>query len=174
MLQKIANLICDVAENEEKKLRKLSNKGIMNCPELAFVYLVAKKVSEESEQIFGQSIDWELEKSDKKKDIRRLDLYIKASSPNVNVAIEFKLGYEVREWEKDVDKLLKIKDLDNLSRMFCVLLTDDVNKIPKENKRIKKFSTNDLPVKSLKLIGFPSLAGGPKKQCIIGIWEVLK
>jgi hypothetical protein len=89
------------------------------------------------------------------------------------IAIEFKLGYEVSEWEKDVEKLLHFDKVKILCRMFCVLLTDKLGVAPEANTRIFEFSTNPRPqgyVKHIKFDNFPS--GGPRKQCIVGIWEV--
>jgi hypothetical protein len=128
--EKIAALICSVARREDAELMKISNKGIMNCPELAFVYSVAKDLSMMSHQIFGQAskpemLEWSLEKSITDRNINRLDLYInpKLLSPNDGIIpIEFKLGYEVSEWEEDVDKLIRINGK-NLCKIFCAIIT---------------------------------------------------
>lgn len=175
--QEIAKLIYSVAKIENDELLKISRKGIMSCPELAFVYLVAKNLSIRSSQIFGQPqdiLDWSLEKSKKEWNIRRLDLYIDPKLPPPRegiIPIEFKLGYKVSEWEKDVDKLLNIKNVNILSRMFCALLIED---LPNKD-RIKNFEEGSKR-NNLHRIGnfvsFRTFFNGKEEQCIIGIWEI--
>ena len=177
--RKIAKLICDVAKNEDDVLRDHSNKGIMNCPELAFVYSVAKELSRKSHHIFDQNIDWFTEYSENGTDIQKIDLYIKTSPQNstkVNIAIEFKLGYEVFGWKKDVDKLLKIQN-DNTLCMFCLIKPyKQVAKMPKEQS-IECFEEGSQK-KHLTRIGnfdsFRTLIDDKEKDCIIGIWKVHK
>jgi hypothetical protein len=177
--QKIADIICSVARREDAELAKILNKGIMHCPELAFVYSVAKELSWKSHYIFGQKIAWFTEYSETRTDIQKIDLYIKAmpqSSPEVNIAIEFKLGYEVSGWEKDVDKLLKIQN-DNTLCMFCLLKPyKQVTKMPTKQS-IEFFevgSRKEYLTIIRKFDPFPTLIDGKEKYCIIGVWEVRK
>lgn len=201
---KIADLICSVARREDAELLKISNKGIFACPELAFVYSFAKALSMMSHQIFEfkeqrETLKWSLEKSDNKMNIRRLDLYIVEpklpDSSESFIAIEFKLGYEVTEWEEDVIKLIKIKDKKdengNIShriscRIFCAMILVPLEtefKDIQDIKRIKDFlNAAKNPRKSpseeyeLKQIGdfdlFRTRHKNEDKQCIIGTWEV--
>jgi hypothetical protein len=168
--EQIVNLIYDVAKKENEYLQKGKN-GIMDCPELAFVYLVARRLS----GIFPQhDIDWSLEKTNNKWNMRRLDLYINPNLPPPNegiIAIEFKMGYEVVEWEEDVDKLLNIKNIKTLHRIFCALLLKD----PPESDRIKQLEEG-VKGNSINRItefnSFSTLYKGRPNQCIIGAWEV--
>jgi hypothetical protein len=151
----------------KKENDNLGLKGIMRCPEHAFVYLVARELSNKC-----QSIDCEWEYSDKdKKSFRRLDLYIKymfQSSPEINIAIEFKMGYSPNDWKKDVEKLKEIKD-DKLCRMFCLLKTYEQKE--NANKILSKFS-NDNKLDEKMRCNFPTKCENKNTQCFIVIWKV--
>lgn len=171
--KKIADLICDLARSEDTELRR-SGKGIMKCPELAFVYLVAKEWKKQSCQIFNADMKWFLEHTDNEKGFNRTDLYIEQQP--LNIAIEFKMGYALTEWEQDIEKLLKI-NINNILRIFCLIKTYDLDpnkKIPKD-EQISKFEDELKKVNLKKLASdfFCTLLDGQERKCVVSLWEVV-
>ena len=62
MLQKISDLIVDVAIQEDLILRRV-NRSVLMIPELAFVYAVGREIAINTESIFGSNeVSWKPEK----------------------------------------------------------------------------------------------------------------
>ena len=61
MLNKISDLIVDVARREDLILRRVG-KGVLLIPELAFSYAVGRELASNAEDIFGTiEVTWKLE-----------------------------------------------------------------------------------------------------------------
>jgi exonuclease VII large subunit len=168
MLSRIAEEILFVVEDENMYLMGIK-KEIMKIYEHALVYLVAKRLSSNSNEIFGQEmINCEMEKTCEKKKNSRLDLYInsinkRSSESEINIAIEFKMGSEHSKWKKDINKLLEIKDANNLRRMFCLLTADKAIIDKSEN-----FS-NEEHLHNIMKFKFHTYGD---KEALLKIWEV--
>ena len=106
MVEKISDLIVDVARKEDLILRRVG-KGILLIPELAFTYLVGRQIALYAESIFGtNNVSWKPETTITS-DSGRTDLVFDVRDRK-GIAIEFKIGGMGESYIRDIDKLKAI------------------------------------------------------------------
>lgn len=131
MLDKIADLIVDVARREDMVLRRVG-KGVLHLPELAFAYAVGREIALQAERIFGTNkVRW-MPETTLTTESGRTDLIFQTDSGN-GIAIEFKIGGSVDLYKRDIEKLRNIPT--SHEALFCALIDAWPNKL-ESNPRV--------------------------------------
>lgn len=174
MLNKISDLIIDVARNEDLILRRVG-KGVLHLPELAFTYAVGREIALQTERIFGtDKVRWMPEVTLTPKS-GRTDLIFE-NQIGKGIAIEFKTGGSVDSYKKDIEKLRNIPD--NYEALFCALIDAYPNNLETDN-RITGIEALDGVERICRDKFFDFFATLDDKYvsqlcCIVGIWKVNK
>jgi len=173
MLNKIANIIVNVARKEDLILRHVG-KGIFHLPELAFTYIIGREIAINAENIFGTSnIEWFLEKNITEK-AGRTDLVFEVNKKN-GIAIEFKIGGKHETYIKDIEKLKNIPD--NYETIFCALIDAWPDQLHSDPRIIAVKSVPGVkPICKDEFFDFFATLSDFVHQicCIVGIWQVSK
>ncbi|KFZ37103.1 hypothetical protein HR45_12785 [Shewanella mangrovi] len=120
-LERIAEIIYETAEQEDKELLEIANEGIFHMPELAFVYQCGKSIKKDANRIFGHDdVKW----------IRELDLknggptdLVFENRDDETLAIEFKMRATDTAYQNDIMKLCRI-ERPNTKKLFCALIDE--------------------------------------------------
>lgn len=162
--------IIDVSLEEDKLLADIADKGIFFVPEIALVYLIGRKVSENCLQM-NTKLEWNKEEklSD---DYGFADLVFRGSDIGT-VVIEFKKSATIDAYIDDVRKLQKLDS--KYVKIFCILA--DVFQMELENdpriNRLEEIFINEIH----RIEDFFCFQTGYSNyhktvNCLIGVWEV--
>ncbi|MFD2175974.1 hypothetical protein [Veronia pacifica] len=171
-IEKIADIICQTARDEDIELSELANEGIFWMPELAFVYQCGKNIIREAESVFGTSeVIWCREKNYGNGGPTDLAFEL----PNGELlAIEFKLRATTTAYEGDVKKLCRISR-PQTTRLFCALVDVFESVITGDDGRQKHIETlpgyRVTPIKKLSFSTKQNWYKSPVK-CVACVWSV--
>ena len=170
LIHSIHKLIIETIENEAKFLKRIE-KGIFYLPERALVYLIARKIKEDSE--LGKHIsNFEFEK-------RRVDLTLKTEKFG-EILIEFKIRgrwYDNARgsYSRDIEKLEKVLNGD--IRIFYALIDTAPHELENDERIVnieKKFKGRiERMPKGRPFLAFTSTLDNQKRTCIIGCWKII-
>lgn len=171
ILTRIANIIVDVARNEDLLLRRVG-RGIFVVPELAFVYTVGRTIASRAHEIFGTTdVRWLPESAIG--DVGRVDLKFEVKD-QPTYAFEFKRSGTGAAYVQDLKKLASLDD-GKYERIFCALIDawpDDID----PNPRIKAVEESGIPLERLieHFDFFATLDSRYVNQvcCVVGLWHV--
>jgi hypothetical protein len=118
-LEKIAKVVVDVAQREDLILHPVG-RGVLQIPELAFVYVAGREIALKAESIFGISnVPWLLERTINATS-GRTDLVFVPDNQK-SIAMEFKIDGGGDQYVADLKKLAAI-DPEKYERVFCALM----------------------------------------------------
>lgn len=180
LLNKVADLIVDVARQEDILLRRVG-KGILQIPELAFAYAVGREIALNAESVFGTyKVHWRPEtKISSRSGITDLVFDVDeegAERQARGLAIEFKIGGTAVSYKDDLAKLKNIPE--NYEKIFCALIDAWPEDLAKDG-RVRAVDSEH-GVKRLcrgKFFDFfASLHEGYANQlcCIVAVWHLTK
>ncbi|EOX4102436.1 hypothetical protein ACMXLF_004682 [Vibrio alginolyticus] len=172
-INRIAQIICSVAENENRELLDLAQEGIFHMPELAFAYECGKAIIKESNNVFGEAqVEWCRECD--LKNGGPTDLVFNLDS-GYTVAIEFKLRDTTNSYQSDIEKLGRIKN-EKCIRLFCALVDVFNHQLPDDGRQAYIESLPNYQVKSLYKSTFGTRQSRYVKpvSCVACVWEVGK
>lgn len=169
-INRIAQIICSVAESENRELSDL-DLGIFHMPELAFAYECGKAIAKESKKIFGETkVEWYRECD--LKNGGPTDLVFELDS-GYKIAIEFKLRDTTTAYQNDIEKLGRIKEKKCI-RLFCALIDVFNHKLPDDGRQADIERLPNYQVKSLHKVTFETKQNRYVKpvSCVACVWEV--
>ncbi|OCH29970.1 hypothetical protein A6E13_19095 [Aliivibrio fischeri] len=170
-INRIAQIICSVAESENKELSDISQEGIFHMPELAFAYECGKAIIKESKSIFGETtVEWCRECD--LKNGGPTDLVFKLGS-GYTIAIEFKLRDTTTAYQNDIEKLGRIKE-EKCIRLFCALVDVFNHQLPDDGRQVYIECLPNYQVKPLHKVTFDTKQSRYVKpvSCVACVWEV--
>ena len=172
MLDKISDLVVDVARKEDLILRRVG-KGILSIPELSFTYSVGRQLASNAESIFGTNdVSWKPETTISA-DSGRTDLVFDVQG-GTGIAIEFKIGGNSDSYIRDINKLKAIPG--DYEKIFCALvdawpddlLSDGRIQAVESQEGINRICRDKF------FDFFSTLHDAYKGQlcCVVGVWHV--
>jgi len=173
MLNKVSDLIVDIARKEDLILRRVG-KGVLHLPELAFTYAVGREMALQAERIFGtDKVRW-MPETTITSESGRTDLVFD-SEAGKGIAIEFKIGGSVESYKRDIEKLQNISP-NKYETIFCALIDAWPNQLENDSRvaGIEAIDGVERICRDKFFDFFASLDDNYAKQicCIVGVWSV--
>ncbi|WP_298441860.1 hypothetical protein [uncultured Ferrimonas sp.] len=170
-LEKLGQLIYDLAKQEERDLAPLAPEGIFYMPELAFAYQCGKAVMRDPAAIFGtDKVTWHRER-----DLGNggpTDLLFELDDGR-QLAIEFKLRSTSRAYQADVNKLAQIDD-GNCTKLFCALVDVFSKDLPDDGRQrhIEAMSTPQVTVVFKHEFATRQQRYASAVSCVVALWQI--
>jgi len=175
--ERISKTILEVALEENRVLTGCFNKGIFDIPELAFVYLVGKKISFSTSTHFdSENYSWVREKDFGNGGPTDL-AFISSDINEPNYLIEFKMDDTYHSYNADIEKLKEPLNTEHrnihFEKFFCGL------KWVENKEQGEKWleTLRNLIEGSANLVleyVFPTIVGDPKikRFCLYTFWQI--